>query len=335
MDSAVSSVAANGLQLEYDTFGSPERPAILLIMGLGAQLTLWPESFCQRLAAAGYYVIRYDNRDSGLSTQLDALGKPKTLRAGIGYKLGLPIRAGYTLDDMADDAIGLLDALGIQRAHVVGASMGGMIAQLLGARFPQRVRSLSLLMTSRGGRRAAGPSLKVALRLLKRPETRDREVLVEYSLQTWKLVGSLPYLPPEDEMRELVGRQIDRAHRPAGAARQTLAIFASAGRKALLGRIAVPTLIVHGAIDPLIPVAAAFDLMRRIPGARLEVVPGMGHDLPTALLPQLADSILRHLGHHANGALLAAPRAARRPLLSRLARRRSAADPAAQPAARY
>jgi pimeloyl-ACP methyl ester carboxylesterase len=316
----MSSVAANGLQLEYETFGRPEHPAILLIMGLGAQLTLWPERFCHTLAAAGHYVIRYDNRDVGLSTKLDALGKPRVLRASVGYKLGLPIRAAYTLDDMAEDAIGLLDALQIRRAHVVGASMGGMIAQLLAVRYPQRVRSLVLMMTNRGGRLAKGPSIKVALRLLKRPATTDRDRLIDHSLATWKMVGSPSYHASSAEMRALVASQFDRAHDPAGVARQTLAILASGGRKPLLGRISAPTLIVHGAIDPLIPVAAAHDLARLIPGSRLEIIPGMGHDLPEPLLPGLAASVLRHIGAETRPITLTA-RKSRSELLPVLGRR--------------
>lgn len=321
----MSAIAANGLQLEYETFGRAEHPAILLIMGLGAQLTLWPESFCRTLADAGHYVIRYDNRDVGLSTKLDSLGKPRVLRASVGYKLGLPIRAAYTLDDMADDAIGLLDALGIARAHVVGASMGGMIAQLLAARYPQRLRSLVLMMTNRGGRLAAGPKLKVAMRLLKRPQTTDRETLIDHSLATWKMVGSPAYQTSHLDMRAHVARQFDRAHDPAGVARQTLAILASESRKPLLAGIAAPTLVIHGAIDPLIPVAAAHDLMRRIPGAKLEVIPGMGHDLPAPLLPGLAASVLRHLGAEARP-IVVPLRARRARLLPEVLRRRVAGE---------
>ncbi len=325
----MSSVAANGLQLEYETFGRPEHPAILLIMGLGAQLTLWPESFCRALANAGHYVIRYDNRDVGLSTKLDALGKPRVLRASVGYKLGMPIRAAYTLDDMAEDAIGLLDALKIGRAHVIGASMGGMIAQLLGARYPQRVRSLVLIMTNRGGRLAKGPSIKVALRLLKRPATSDRDTLIDHSLATWKMVGSPGYQASNSSMRAMVAGHFDRAHDPAGVARQTLAILASGSRKPLLGSITAPTLIVHGAIDPLIPVAAAYDLARLIPGSRLEIIPGMGHDLPAPLLPGLAASVLRHIGEEPRP-ITFIPRTSRPKLLPVL--RRRAAGERARPA---
>jgi pimeloyl-ACP methyl ester carboxylesterase len=319
----VSTANANGLQLEYETFGRAEHPAILLIMGLGGQLTLWPEAFCRALADAGHYVIRYDNRDVGLSTKLDALGKPRVLRASVGYKLGMPVRAAYTLDDMAEDAIGLLDALNIGTAHVIGASMGGMIAQLLGARYPQRVKSLVLIMTNRGGRFAKGPSVKVALRLLKRPVTRDRDTLIDHSLATWKMIGSPSYQTTHEEMRARVAEHFDRAHDPAGVARQTLAILASASRKPLLGGITAPTLIVHGAIDPLIPVAAARDLARLIPGAKLEIIPGMGHDLPQPLMPGLAASVLQHIAGKPKVVTMV-PRASRPQLLPLLGRRRAA-----------
>lgn len=300
------SAKANNLSLEYETFGRPEAPAILLIMGLGAQLTLWPESFCRRLAGAGYYVIRYDNRDVGLSTQLDGDRKPRLMRASLAYKLGMPVRAEYTLDDMAADAVGLLDALGIRRAHVVGASMGGMIAQILGARFAERVRSLVLVMTSSGHSRVPGPSLKVGLRLVQRPKGRDREALINHSLQTWKMIASPGYPLSDADRRVLVERSFDRAYHPRGLARQTMAIFASGDRSALLSKIDLPTLIVHGRDDVLVPVAAGYDLAERIAGSTLEIIPGMGHDLPEPLVPRIAESILRHVG-------AVEPTAARRP----------------------
>jgi pimeloyl-ACP methyl ester carboxylesterase len=287
-------VRANGIHLEYETFGDPSHPAILLIMGLGGQMILWPDSFCQALAAAGYHVIRFDNRDVGLSAKIEHGGRPRLVRAAIRSLLRVPVKAPYTLDDMAKDALGLLDALGIKQAHVVGVSMGGMIGQIISAWFPARVLSLTLIMTTSGNPRLKGPSLKLQLRLVRRPRLSDREDIIRYSMETWRLIGSPEYPPDEKTLRQKVERSFDRAHYPKGLARQTLAIIVSGHRLNLLKRIGAPTLIIHGEDDPLVPVAAAYELHKHIPGARLELMPGMGHDLPTELLPKLAALITRH-----------------------------------------
>lgn len=298
-------VQANGIQIEYETFGQPTDPAILLIMGLGGQLVLWPEALCRALAEGGYYVIRYDNRDVGLSSKIDSAGKPDLSRAALRYLLRLPLQAGYTLDDMAADAVGLLDALGIGRAHVVGLSMGGMIGQILAANQGGRLLSFTAIMTSSGRRGLPQPSLKLRLRLTRRPKRLTREGLVQHSVNTWKLIGSPGYPTPEAELRAMVERDQTRCLYPRGMARQTLAIMASPSRVPLLGRISAPTLVIHGLADPLVPVAAGRELARLIPGARLELIEGMGHDLPAPLLPRLGRLILDHLR-----AAQATPRAA-------------------------
>jgi len=285
---------ANGLQLSYETFGSPKDPALLLIMGLGGQLVQWPDVFCQALAKGGYYVVRYDNRDIGLSDKLDHLGKPDLLRIGLRYTLRLPIRAPYLLDDMAQDAVGLLDALKLKTAHIVGVSMGGMIGQILAAKHASRVRSLTLIMTTSGNPRLRQPSLRVRLRLMKRPEKFDRESLIRFGVETWRLIGSPGFPSTEEELRDKVARQLDRNQHPRGFARQMVAIMASGSRVNLLQRIKTPTLVIHGSDDPLVPVPAAHDLARHIPHAQLEIIPGMGHDLPGALLPKLEQLILHH-----------------------------------------
>lgn len=290
------SVRANGLQIEYESFGEATHPAILLIMGLGGQLVMWPDGFCAGLARAGYRVIRFDNRDVGLSTKLDHLGKPALLRASLAYTLGLPVRAPYTLDDMALDTLGLMDALSIESAHVVGISMGGMIAQLLAGRHLARVRSLTSIMSSSGNPRLPGPTLPVRLHMIRRPARRDREGLIAHGIRTWRLIGSPGYPDTEAELREKVARQIDRNVHPAGFVRQMTAIMASKSRVPLLRCIQVPTLIIHGKQDPLVPVAAAHDLVRHLPQARLEIIDGMGHDLPRALLPRIEALILEHVG---------------------------------------
>lgn len=309
----MAQAAVNGLRLEYETFGVRGASPILLIMGIGAQMTIWPDAFCERLAEAGHYVIRFDNRDVGLSTQFDELGQPALMRASLAYKLGRPVRAGYTLDDMAGDALGLLDALGIARAHVVGASMGGMIAQIIAAKSPARVERLVLLMTHSGSRQLPGPSLKVGLRMLRRPVTADRERLVEHSLKTWKLVASPAWPLSDAERRALIERQFARAHRPRGAARQLAAMLASGDRTPLLARITAPTLVIHGEADRLVPVQGGLDLAARIAGARLEIIPGMGHDLPEPLLGRLAQSVLQHLKTAEPPQRLPRPAAARAP----------------------
>lgn len=290
-------IKANGLQLSYETFGSASHPALLLIMGLGGQLVLWPDAFCEELAQGGYHVIRYDNRDIGLSDKLDHLGKPDLMRAGLRHTMGLPVKAPYLLDDMAADAIGLLDALKIKTAHVVGMSMGGMIGQVLAAKHASRVRSLTLIMTSSGNPRLRQPSLRVRLRLMQRPKQLDRESLIRFGMDTWRLIGSPGYPSSDAELRDRVARQLDRNQHPRGYVRQIVAVMASGSRVKLLARVKAPTLIIHGADDPLVPVPAAHDLKRHIPQAQLEIIPGMGHDLPASLLPKLEHLILHHAKH--------------------------------------
>lgn len=289
-------IASNGIELEYESLGAEEAPAILLIMGLGCQLIHWPDSLCAALVAAGYRVIRYDNRDVGLSTRLDAAGLPDLVRLGIASRLRLPVRAPYALDDLAEDARGLLDALGIAEAHVVGLSMGGMIAQLLAAKHPQRVRSLTLWMTHSGHRGLPQPSLKLQMRMIRRPDGRDRESRVRHGVQTWQLLGSPAYPTPEAQLRARVEQYVDRAYYPRGVARQTAAILAARSRHALLRTLPMPVQIIHGEADPLVPVGAAHDLARQLPQARLHLIPGMGHDIPEPLVPKLAGLLATHAG---------------------------------------
>jgi pimeloyl-ACP methyl ester carboxylesterase len=287
-------VQANGIQLEYETFGKASNPAILLIMGLGGQMILWPEEFCRELADGGFHVIRYDNRDVGLSTHIAHARRANLMQAGFMAMLGLPVRAPYTLKHMTDDAVGLMDALKLPGAHVVGASMGGMIAQTLAAHHGHRVKTLTSIMSTSGSRRLPGPSLKIRMRLISRPEHGDRESLIRHSMQTWRMIGSPRYPASEAELRRKVERSFDRAHYPAGLARQLLAIMASGSRTQILRHITAPTLVIHGEQDPLIPVAAAYELARRIPNAHMELIPGMGHDLPAELLPAISGMILAH-----------------------------------------
>lgn len=286
---------ANGLTLEYEEFGNPRDPAILLIMGLGGQLTVWPESFCRRLANAGFRVIRFDNRDVGLSTKIDWQERSHLLGAAVASLIHMPVRAPYLLDDMAQDAVGLLDALNIPRAHVVGVSMGGMIAQLVAAKFPQRVDRLVLMMTSSGNPRLPQSKLRVRLRLVQRPSGRDRDSLIQHQLETLRVVGSPGYPADPAVVRQHIERSMARCFYPRGYMHHLLAILASGSRTKVLPRIHAPTRIIHGAADPLVPLPAAHDLHRRIVGSDLDIIRGMGHDFPEPLLPRLADSVLSHL----------------------------------------
>lgn len=289
-------VQANGIEIEVESFGHTQDPAIVLIMGLGGQMVLWPDDFCARLAGAGYRVVRFDNRDIGLSSKLDHLGRPPLLRNGLAHTLRLPVRAPYRLDDMALDTVGVLDALGIGHAHVVGVSMGGMIAQILAAKHAPRIASLTSIMSSSGDPALPGPRLDVRLRLMKRPARLDREGLIAHGMQTWRMIGSPGYPEAGTELRRKVARQLDRNVHPQGFVRQISAIMASGSRVPLLRQLRTPALIIHGKADPLVPVAAAYDLKKHLPHARLEIVDGMGHDLPRVLLPRIESLILDHVG---------------------------------------
>ena len=286
-------VKANGIELCYDSFGDPAAPPLLLIMGLAAQMIAWDEQFCTRLAARGYRVIRFDNRDIGRSTRLDGAGVPDVGAALMAALAGRPVQAPYLLRDMANDAVGLLDALGIERAHLVGASMGGAIAQLMSIHHPARVRTLTSIMSSTGEPGLPAPTPQ-AMTVLLKPTPSDRSAYLESFRQTWKVlrVGSFP----DDEARDLerAERNFARGLNPAGVARQLAAILASGGRKSALADLSVPALVIHGDLDPLVPLAAGVATARSIPGAKLQVVKGMGHALPISMWPALIDAIADH-----------------------------------------
>lgn len=286
---------ANKLQIEYQCFGDRRDPAVLLIMGLGSQMVLWPEALCRTLAQAGYYVIRFDNRDVGLSEKLDHLGVPPLAWTALRGRLRLRSRVPYQLEDMAADAVGLLNGLDIERAHIVGCSMGGMIAQLLAAHWPHRCLSLTALMTSSGNPELPGPSLAMRLRMLRRRPA-AREAAIRHGMAFWRSVGGRDHTPSDAELRQRVLLQLDRGSHPPGLARQLAAILAAPSRVPLLRGIRMPSLVVHGSDDPLIPVSAAIDLARHLPQCRLEIIPGLGHELPNSLLPEMAQMLIDHLG---------------------------------------
>jgi pimeloyl-ACP methyl ester carboxylesterase len=261
-------------------------------MGLGMQLTAWHQGLVQQMLDQGFRVIRFDNRDVGLSQNFDGLGVPNLALAALQRLARWPVRSAYSLSDMAEDAAGVLTALGLKSAHVCGASMGGMIAQQLALNHPERVRSLTLMMTDSGARGLPRPTLKVSAALLARPADPDAlDSLVDHYYRLFRLIGSPAYPGPEAWLRQVCADAVRRSNRPQGFARHLMAIAADTGRAAQLGRISAPTLVLHGLADPLIPVAAAHDLAARIPGAQLELIEGMGHDLPEPLWPRFVAAI--------------------------------------------
>jgi len=277
-----------GITLCYDTFGSPSDPTALLIMGLGTQMIAWHEEFCEELAGRGFHVVRFDNRDIGRSTHVP--GRPPTM----AQLLTRSRRAArYSLADMADDAYGLLRELELSPAHVVGASMGGMIAQTLAARHPQAVRSLTSIMSSTGSMRSGQPSLRVYPIFLRRAP-RGREAFIEHMLGVFKTIGSSGLPRNVEDMREIAGRSYDRDHDPAGPGRQLAAILAAGDRTAEVASIRVPTLVIHGTRDPLVAPSGARATARAIPGAELLMIDGMGHDLPRVAWPRIVDAIATH-----------------------------------------
>lgn len=284
-------VSVRGIGIELDDQGPASGDPLLLIMGLGMQLTGWPDDLVQLLITRGFRVIRIDNRDAGLSQSFDDHGVPNLLLAALRHALRLPVASPYAVRDMADDAVGVLDALGLPRAHVCGASMGGMIAQHMAAAHPERVKSLALMMTTTGARRLPQPRLEVRRALLSQPDGRGPEAAARHLQGVLQLIGSPAYRDDPARVYTRLLASVQRSYRPAGTARQLLAIAADGDRTPLLARINAPTRVIHGEADPLVPVAAGHDLARRIRDAQHDIVPGMGHDLPQQLLVRFADGL--------------------------------------------
>lgn len=286
-------IDANGLTFCYETFGRRKDPALLLIMGMGAQMIGWEDDFCEALAGRGFYVVRFDNRDVGRSTHLNHLGVPHIPSSLVLAWWGQPVKAPYRLYDMALDVTGLLDALGIEAAHVVGLSMGGTIGQTLAIHFPQRLRSLTSIMSTTGDADLPRPR-PWALNLVMRASPPKLEEYVEQYVRTWRdmrVMGS-----DEDDRRDRLraARNHARGLNPAGGARHLMAILASGSRRKALAQVTVPTLVIHGDADPLVPLEAGLDTARSIPGAQMMVIEGMGHALPVRTWVSIIDAVSRH-----------------------------------------
>ena len=286
----------NGIDLYYEDRGDPADPAVLLVMGLGTQLIAWPEAFVAQLVDAGLRVVAYDNRDVGQSTHLYGARTPNLVVALTALRLGLPLRLPYTLKDMAHDGVALLDALGIRAAHVVGASMGGMIAQNMAIYWPERVLTLTSVMSTSGARGLPGPSPEMRRRLLaRRPAKPSRESAIAAGAEALEAIGFPDPARDARAYRDLAARSYDRGHDPGGFRRQLLAIMADRHRAARLAEVRAPTLVIHGAADPLVPLACGQDVARRVPGALMEVVDRMAHDLPPSEVGRVAGLIVAHV----------------------------------------
>lgn len=282
------------LHLEYESFGAESAPAILLIMGLGAQLLRWNLEICEGLAAQGYRVIRFDNRDCGRSSWMDGAPIPDI---GAAMRYGTKLEVPYTLEDMAADSLALLDALSIRAAHLVGISMGGAIAQIIAAQRPERALSLTCLMASSSKPGLPGPTPEATVALFAPlPRDRGRDSIVADGLRRYLAVASPSYPTAVARLQKMFEQEYERGFYPQGVARQLAAIIANGDRSSLLGKIRVPTLVIHGADDPLIPAACGEDIARQVSGAELLLIEGMGHDLPEALSGQLVDAIATFAG---------------------------------------
>lgn len=285
-DTATTTVQANGIELAYETFGDPDATPMVMVMGLGTQMIAWPDEMCENLAKAGYWVIRYDNRDSGESTHLTGVRAPAT--AAVAARRSKP---PYTISDMGRDLLGFLDALKIDSAHVVGVSMGGYIAQSAALQAPERIRSMTLIMTSTGSRLVGRVDLRLIPRLLAKRRVTDREESGAAAIETFRTIGSPGFEFDQEWYREVGRRSFDRGHDPGGYRRQLSACVAQSDRTARLRELNIPSLVVHGLADPLVAPTGGIALAKALKGSRFLGIPGMGHDLPRALWPELVEAI--------------------------------------------
>ena len=285
-------VTANDIKIEYDTIGNPSLPPLLLIMGLGGQLIHWDKDFCRQLADKGLFIIRYDNRDTGLSTKFEAAGLPDMSEMIKALMQGQSIETPYSLNDMADDAAGLLEALNIAKAHICGCSMGGMIAQSLAIRHPQLISSLISIYSTTGNPDLPPPQ-PAGMEALMTPPPTERQAYIEYNIKTMQAIAGSGFPFDEQFIRNISARSYDRAFYPQGISRQMMAVMAQENRKPALASIRVPTLVIHGTADPLVPPEHGQDTANAIPGAQLMLIEGMGHDLPSVKgpWPQIINAI--------------------------------------------
>ena len=294
-------IKANDIDIEVEDTGAGTagtRPVVLLIMGLGMQLVAWPPALVQALVQEGYRVVRHDNRDIGLSQHFDHLGTPSLVWEGLKLKLGLPVKSAYGLRDMAADSIGVLDALGIETAHVVGVSMGGMIAQRVALAAPHRVASLTSIMSSSGARGLPPATRQAMWALLSRPASSAQADIVKHYVKLFKAIGSPAFPVPEAELAQRILAVVARSYHPVGSMRQVAAIAADSSRAAELAGIRKPTLVLHGHADPLVPFPCGQDTARRIPSARLVGIEGMGHDLAPGVVERLLPQMFPFLRAH-------------------------------------
>ena len=286
-------IKANNIEIEYDTFGDPSGEPLLLIMGLGTQMIAWDSEFCQKLVNRGFYVIRFDNRDIGLSTKFNHLGKPNIMKLVIAFQKGEKVEAPYTLYDMTDDALGLLNALGINKAHICGASMGAMITQTMAVKYPDKVLSITSIMGTTG---IPDPSQTKpeAMQVLSKPAPTEREAYIEDAIKRRKILHGTGYPYDEERIRRLAELSYDRCFNPDGLIRQMAAVLATGSRKEDLSNIQCPTLVIHGSDDPLVSVEGGRDTAEAIEGAELLIIEGMGHSLPVETWERIADAIAKN-----------------------------------------
>jgi len=281
---------ANDIEIEYDTFGRRGDRPLLLVMGLGAQMIHWDDDFCDALADRGHFVVRFDNRDVGLSQRFENAGVPDLMQIMMRAQAGQPVEAPYDLDDMADDAAGLLDALDIETAHVCGASMGGMIAQAMALRHRPRLRSLTSIMSSTGNP-GLPPGKPEAMAALMSPAGTTREEVLDRAVAISKVIGSPGFARDEAEIRARAERAFERSFYPVGVARQMAAVAAHGNRRPRLEALSIPALVIHGAADALVPVEGGIDTHQALAGSRLLVIDGMGHDLPRETWPEIVNAV--------------------------------------------
>ena len=287
-------VQSNGLQIAFEEYGSASGPVLLMVQGLGMPLTGWPPALIDALLAEGFRVIVFDNRDIGQSELLHHMRVPNMLVQILRRKFRMRVKTPYQLSDMMRDVEGLMDALKIESAHLVGVSMGGMISQLLAIHEPQRVKTLTSIMSTTGSRKLPGPARELTRHILRGPKTATFEAGVEFQWKLWRLLGGPHYRLSDEDMGQFLRRNFERGMTAEGIARQTLAILAAPSRVAQLRKIDVPTLVIHGDVDPLIPVECGLDTARAIPGARTAMIEGIGHDLPLELTERFARLITQH-----------------------------------------